>query len=124
MKEIGGYLGLEELIRRPYYPDLAAVNNARSALLYILRARRAGRIFLPYYLCGSVRDICRREGYPTAFYHIGADFLPEFDGELADDEYLYVVNYYGQIGPERAAVLKSRYGNVILDNVQAFFQRP
>ena len=34
IKEIGGYFGLEELISNEYYPDLAAVNNARCALLY------------------------------------------------------------------------------------------
>ena len=29
VKEIGGSFGLEKLISREYYPDLAAVNNAR-----------------------------------------------------------------------------------------------
>ena len=38
-KEIGGYFGLEKLISNEYYPDLAAVNNARCALLYIIKAR-------------------------------------------------------------------------------------
>ena len=124
MKEIGGYFGLEQLVSDPYYPELIAVNNARSALAYILRARKVRKIFLPYFLCGSVAHLCADEGCPAEYYRIDADFLPVFDRKLDEGEFLYIVNYYGQITPERTATLKARYGSIILDNVQAFFQRP
>lgn len=124
MKEIGGYFGLERLVNRPYYPELIAVNSGRGALLYILRAKGVKKLWIPRFLCGSVRRMCLDERYSYEEYPIGADFLPHFDGVLGRDEYLYVVNYYGQIGPEKVLTLKERYGNLILDNVQAFFQRP
>ena len=124
MKEIGGYFGLERLVNRPYYPELIAVNSGRGALLYILRAKGVKKLWIPRFLCGSVRRMCRDEGYSFEEYPIGEDFLPRFDGVLGRDEYLYVVNYYGQIGPEKVLTLKEQYGNLILDNVQAFFQRP
>ena len=124
MKEIGGYFGLERLVNRPYYPELIAVNSGRAALLYILRAKGVKKLWIPRFLCGSVRKLCCDEGYSFEEYPIGEDFLPCFDGVLGRDEYLYVVNYYGQIGPEKVLTLKERYRNLILDNVQAFFQRP
>lgn len=38
--EIGGYFGLEPLISNEYYKDLIALNTARNALLFILKARK------------------------------------------------------------------------------------
>lgn len=124
MKEIGGYFGLERLVNRPYYPELIAVNSGRGALLYILRAKGVKKLWIPRFLCGSVRRLCRDEGYSFEEYPIGEDFLPRFEGVLGSDEYLYAVNYYGQVGPEKVLTLKEQFGNLILDNVQAFFQRP
>lgn len=124
MKEIGGYFGLEPLISREYYPDLIALNNARNALVYLLKARSIRKLYIPYFLCDSVSKVCDREGCPYEHYHIGRDFLPVFDKTPADGEFLYVVNFYGQISNEKIAELKGLYKNVIFDNVQAFFQRP
>ena len=124
MKEIGGYFGLEDLPHNEYYPDLVAVNSARNALLYILRALSARKLYIPCYLCDSVSRALEREGFPYGYYAVGKDFMPEFDLPLDDGEYLYVVNYFGQISDTQAAALKEKHKNVILDNVQAFFQRP
>lgn len=124
MKEIGGYFGLEPLISKEYYPDLVAVNNARNGLLYLLKARKIKKLFIPYFLCDSVSGVCDREGYAYEYYNITADLLPDFDKKLAEGEYLYVVNYYGQLDNEKARALKDRFGNIIFDNVQAFFQKP
>ena len=124
MKEIGGYFGLEQLIQKEYYPNLIALNNARSALLYLLKTRKIKKLYIPYFLCDSVSGICDREGYSYSFYSIDQEFYPVFDGVLKDDEYLYIVNYYGQISDTYIHMLKQRFGNIILDNVQAFFRKP
>ena len=129
MKEIGGYFGLESLVRNLYYPDLIPVNTARYALVYILRAKQIRKIWLPYFLCESVRLACEKEGVEIGMYHIDAQMHPIWSElpareELGADEYLYIVNYYGQIGAETAAEMQRTHGNMILDNVQAFFQRP
>lgn len=123
-KEIGGYFGLEESFGREYYPDLIGVNSGRNALLYILKAKHIKKLYIPRFLCDSVSMLCRREGYDYAEYPVGADFLPVFDRELEEGEYLYIVNFYGQISNLQLLELKERWGNVIFDNVQAFFQRP
>ena len=62
MKEIGGYFGLEEFAGKEYYPDLVALNNARNALVYLIRARGVKKLFIPYFLCDSVSSVCDREG--------------------------------------------------------------
>ena len=124
MKEIGGYFGLEQFADNAMYSNLVAVNSARNALAYLLRARRIEKLYIPYYLCDSVSGACDREGFKYEYYNIGNDLLPVFDKELEDGEYIYVVNYFGQLRDADIIALKEKYVNMILDNVQAFFHKP
>lgn len=124
MKEIGGYFELEQMCGQELYSDLKALNTGRNALLFLLKARNIRKLYIPYFLCDSVSVLCERYGCEYEYYHIGRDFYPCFDKCLEDGEYLYVVNYYGQIDNASATVLKEKYKNMIFDNVQAFFQPP
>lgn len=124
MREIGGYFGLEQFAGREYHPNLIGVNSGRNALLYILKARQYRKVYIPRFLCDSVSALCDREGYAWEEYPIGADFLPVFDRDLAPEEALYIVNFYGQVPDHRVLEMKARWGNVIFDNVQDFFRRP
>lgn len=124
MREIGGYFGLEQLVSNEYYKDLIPLNSGRNALLYILKSRRVKKLYIPYYLCRSVKDMCSRYDYDYEFYNIDEEFMPVFHRELGEDEYLYVVNYYGQMTPVKILNIKKRFLRIILDNVQAFFQKP
>jgi hypothetical protein len=124
MKEIGGYFGLEQLVSNEYYKDLILLNNGRNALLYLLKARNTKKLYIPYYLCNTVSDMCIRNGYKFEYYKIDAEFMPIFNKTLTDDEYLYVVNYYGQLTNEKIFSLKQQFVQIILDNAQAFFQKP
>ena len=124
VKEIGGYFGLEKLVSNEYYPDLAAVNNARCALLYIIEAKHYNKVYLPYFLCDSVRLVLEREKISFEEYRIDRTFLPLLDIKTKPEEVVYIVNYYGLIGEEQLISLKNRYGNIVVDNAQAFFARP
>ena len=124
MKEIGGYLELDRLIGKEYYPDLIAVNTARNAFVYLCRAKKIEKVFLPYFLCDSVVNVCERENIRYDFYHINADFTPQFSQRLGNNEWLYLVNYYGQLSAEQILGYQKKYKNIILDNVQAFFEAP
>ena len=123
-KEIGGYFGLEELISHEYYPDLAAVNNARCALLYIIKAKHYHKVYLPYFLCDSVKLVLEREKIPYEEYRIDRSFLPLLDIEPRPGEVVYIVNYYGLLDEEQLTRLKNRYNHIVVDNAQAFFARP
>ena len=120
--EIGGYFGLEELVHSEFYKNLVALNTARNCVAYLVKSKRIRKIYIPKYLCDSIYKVCEREGCDYEFYDVGADFQPEFDKVLQDNEWLYVVNYYGQVTNEKE--LKKKFGNIIFDNVQAFFQKP
>jgi hypothetical protein len=123
MKEIGGYFGLEQLISNEYYKDLIPLNNGRNALLYLFKARNIKKLYIPYYLVNVVSDMCSRNGYKFEYYNVDTEFMPVFNKTLADDEYLYIVNYYGQLTKRRVLDLKQQFVQIILDNAQAFFQK-
>ena len=88
MKEIGGYFGLEKFTGAEYHCGLIPVNNARGALLYILKAKGIRKLHIPHFLCDSVSDMCNRYGYDYSYYSINEQFLPLFHEKLAQDEYL------------------------------------
>lgn len=124
VKEIGGYFGLEQFHNQEYYADLVAVNTARNALVYLIKAKNIQKIYLPYFLCDSVAKVCDREGCAYEYYSINKEFLPIFEKKLQANEFLYVVNFFGQLSKRYVQTLKDRFQNIILDNVQAFFQKP
>lgn len=124
MREIGGYFELETFGGREYYPELIALNSARNALLYLLRARGIQRLWIPGYLCGSVAQVCAQNGVEVSYYHVGRDFRPDLDRTPGKGERLLLVNYFGQLDGACVQTLREKYKAIILDNTQAFFQRP
>ncbi len=123
MRELGGYLEFENLVQNEYYKDALRLNLARNALALLSKAKGIKKVYLPYYLCSSVSDTCARENISFEFYHTDKSFLPVFDKTLLENEYLYIVNYYGQLNSEDIQNLKAAYKNIIVDNVQAFFSK-
>ena len=123
MKEnIGGYFELESLINQPYHRKALKLNSARNCLVYLAKSKKIKKIYIPYYLCDSLNvilDYCEVE-----YYDINAKFLPEFSKKLNNSEYIYIVNYFGQLSNYIIKRLKKIYKNIIIDNVQAFFQLP
>lgn len=124
VREIGGYFGLEGFFGAEYYSDLMGVNSGRNALLYVIKARGVKKLYIPRFLCDSVSELCKREGIEYEEYPVDRDFMPVFTKELRRGEYLYIVNFYGQISNETLCDLHKKHKNIIFDNVQAFFQRP
>ena len=114
---------MEQFTGREYHQDLIGVNSGRNALLYIMKAREYRKLYIPRFLCDSVSELCRREGYAYEEYAIDAHFLPRFDRKTASDEALYIVNFYGQVS-DSYVLQRMEMGNVIFDNVQDFFRKP
>ena len=123
MKEIGGYLGFEDLNHKEFYPNLNALNTGCNALHYVIKAYKIKKIFIPYYLCNSIENMLLKNNILFDKYHINENFEPIFNKKLATNEYIMIVNYYGQICTERVQTLQNKYKNIILDNTQAFFQK-
>lgn len=124
MREIGGYFELENFISNEYYSDLIALNTARSALIYIMKAKKIKKIYIPYFLCNVIREILIKYNYEFEYYNIDKNFRPIFSKILKENEYIYIVNYYGQLKEDDIKGFKKIYNRIILDNTQAFFQKP
>ena len=122
-REIGGYQDFEEYHGIMLHDDGIKLNCGRNCLAYLIEARNIKRICLPYYICDSVINLCRKYDLDITFFHIGQDFKPEII-HLEPDRWLYLVNYYGQLSEEDILQLKKQYHNIIVDNAQAYYDKP
>jgi len=124
MKEIGGYFELDQLINRPYHNNMIELNTGRNALVYLIKAKAIKKVYLPHYLCDSVSGILDSISVEHEGYSVDKELNPLFDKKLKNNEFVYIVNYYGQTSNGDILSLKERYGRIIIDNTQSFFQKP
>ena len=123
MKEIGGYFELDTYKLPMLYEDAKLLNCGRNCLAYLIEARVIKQIYLPYFICNSVIEICKKYNVEIIFYHISNRFLPE-EIQIKNNAWMYVVNYYGLVSIEEQKKIIQRYRNVIIDNSQAYFVPP
>ena len=123
MKEYGGYLEFEHFSGDEYHKEAFRLNTARNALRFIIREKKIKKIYLPDYICPVIIDACQRENVEIFYYPIKMDFKPD-DTNVPPDEYFYFINYYGQFDNEEIKEIHEKHPHMIVDNVQAFFQRP
>ena len=124
MREIGGYIELDKGLGDEYHKKAIALNSGRHCLEYLIRTKNIKKIYLPFFLCASVAGVCRRLSCETDYYNIDEKFTPIFNQELQNKEYIYIVNYYGQLDNKVVFKYQNKYKNIIVDNSQAFFQYP
>lgn len=124
-REIGGYLELERFGGPMLHAGEVALNCGRACLEYLVELRGIERIWLPDWLCSSVPALCARLGVGVATYRVGADFRPAYDFEVSSDEWLYLVDYYGQLdGADVARALEASGGRLVVDESQGYFRGP
>jgi len=124
MKEIGGYIELEQNYLPMLHDQAKALNSGTACLVYLLRARNIKKIALPFFLCDCIKDICLIEGVDLRQYKINYDFLPDSNVELVPGEWIYIVNFFGQLTENNLIELVQKYENVIVDQAQAYFDKP
>ncbi len=124
MKEYGGFIEFEHFFGTEYHSTAKALNSGRHALEYLIRAKGIRKLFLPYFLCDSVPHLCEKLGTDIERYHTDEKFHPIFDGKLNGGEYLYLVNFYGQLSDAFMLSVCENHKNVIIDNAQDFFRLP
>lgn len=122
MKEIGGYLELDTYNLPLFHKKALKFNCGRNCLAYLIEEKKIRKIAIPFFICDSIKDVLKKYNIAVNYYHIGYDFLPK-NIQLDDDEYLYLVNYYGQLTKKNKKTLLKKYKRVILDNTQAFFDK-
>ena len=123
MKEIGGYFQLEESNGKMLYEDGVKLNSGRNALASLLEARNIKKIMMPQFMCDSCDNVIKKYNIEKRTYNINSQFQP-IDIELQENEWLYIVNYYGQLSDDFIKRMKEKYKRIILDYSQAYFQKP
>ena len=125
MREYGGFLGLEQNTGRKYHEGAIALNLGRNCLRYLIKARKIKKIWMPKFLCESVRNACKAEGIEIGYYSADENLRPVSDAfdALSAEDYFYLVNFYGFLSQDEIAEYASKMPHLIVDNTQAFFQK-
>lgn len=121
--EIGGYIEFEKYNYSMLHENAIKLNCGRNALAYLIEAKNIKKIAMPKFMCNSCDSVLKKYDVSIRYYSIGLDFKPK-KIKLKDNEWLYVVNFYGQLSNEYIKSLKEKYDNIIADYVQAYFQTP
>ena len=120
MREIGGYIELDTYRGKMLYDDALKLNCGRNALEYLIRTKNIKKMYIPKFMCDSNDEVLKKMNIECHYFSIGLDFKPVIENR-EEDEWLYLVNYYGQLSND---YIKALGKNVIVDNAQAYFQEP
>ena len=123
-KEIGGYLELERFSGPMMHEDALALSSGRACLSYLIEQRDIRKILLPDLLCDVVTTVCEERGVTVRRYAVGEDLRPADMLQPEKDEWLYLVNYYGQLSKEELLSWAKDNPRLIVDNAQAYFSAP
>lgn len=124
-REIGGYLELERFSGPMMHEGDIALNCGRACLEYLIELRGIRMIWLPDFLCSSVPDLCRKVDVDVKTYRIEEGFRPAYDFEVANGEWLYLVDYYGQLSQDDVdTALEASNGCLIVDESQGYYRPP
>lgn len=101
--------------------ELIKLNTARNALRYVIRAFNVKEIYLPYYICPTLRSAINKENCKIKYYHIDKTFMPL--QEFPDNAFILYPNYFG-ICADIVEDLSKKYENLIVDNAHSFYSEP
>lgn len=101
--------------------QLIKLNTARNALRYLIRAFNIKELYMPYYICPSLRSAVVKEDCKINYYHINSEFYPLFD--FPPNVFILYPNYFG-ICSRIVEELSKKYKNLIVDNAHSFYSEP
>lgn len=124
MKEIGGFLELELNHGSEFHEQGIALNSGRNCLRYLIRARKIKKIWLPKLLCSAISDTCLEEKVEVLYYSVDDNLRPVLTEIRNQEDWIYLINFYGQYSSDEIVSYAKEYKNLIVDNVQAFYTKP
>ena len=122
-KEIGGYLELERFTGPMLHEKALALSSGRACLSYLIEQRKIRKIALPDFNCDIVEAVCRAHEVKIRFYPVEANLRPK-TLQTEEDEWLYLVNFYGQLSADELQRIAACVPRLIVDNAQAYFDLP
>lgn len=125
--EYGGTLHLERIGYRnnPYLKyDCLKLNSGRLAIYMAVKDYNAKTVYLPLYICPSVREYLISNGVKVKEYNLDYNFMPIMNN-LNQNEMILWVNYFGCMFNEiKHHIIDKFKDQLILDNSQALFDMP
>ena len=122
-KEIGGFLELESYDLPMMHGKALDLNTGRNCLAFLIKKKKKKKIWIPIFSCNAIKTTCLKEGTEIKWYAIDEHFQPLIK-DLKKDEWLYVINFFGQLDDDCLRKLKERYQRVIFDQAHAYYQKP
>ena len=122
-KEFGGYIEIEHYHGDMLHEDAVHLNCGRRAFSYLIKSKCIKNVWLPKLMCRSVEEPFEKEACCIKQYSVGMDFLPMID-DIPFDDWIVLINYYGQINNKIISELSLKHPHLIVDNTQAYFQTP
>ena len=101
-----------------------ALNSGRNCLRYLIRARKIKKIWLPKLLCSAISDTCLEENVEISYYSVDNNLHPVLTEIRNREDWVYLINFYGQCSSDEIVSYSKEYKNLIIDNVQAFYTKP
>lgn len=106
--------------------DALGFNTGRSAIYAAVLTLEAKRVWLPAWLCPTVREFLLAQGTEVLEYHIDSCFQPLIrDSELRPTDSVVWTNWLGCVPREHRHRVIARFGaRLIIDNCHACFDAP
>ena len=126
MIEIGSFIGLDLAETGEFYNNdfnTARLNSGRAGIYHACRLYNCKSVYIPYYLCPTVKDFLTKKGINIKPYNINNDFEP-VGVKQKKDHAMVIVNYFGILSHSKMLHIANRFNNVIIDNSAAFFSEP
>jgi hypothetical protein len=126
--EIGSFIELDlpntgEYHEVDYELNVARLNAARAGVYHALKLYGLNEIYLPYYLCPSVKKFLVSKGVTVKFYSLTPDLLPEIETNISNAAIL-LVNYFGLFSHQSMKELTQKFSTSIIDNCPGFYASP
>ena len=112
--------------------DSFLFSSGRAALMQILKiiktnTKTKSLIYLPYYICSSVVEVCKKQKYNIRFYELDQNFLFNIDylEKIETHSVLLTLNYFGFVNDNYIVQnIKNKRPDIttISDNVQSLQQ--
>ncbi len=132
VKEIGGYFSLDlgalgecnnECFSSIRKEDKIRMNAARYAIVYSVKEGGFSKVFLPIYMCESVKETLEKYNIGYSFYNINKELEPTIES-IDENECIMICNYFGLKNKQFYEKYINKFKNIIFDNTQCFYQKP
>ena len=124
--EIGSFIRLDLKDTGEYYKEgtnIARLNIGRAGIFHACRLYNCKSVYLPYYLCPTVKRFLFKNDMKVKFYSINDKFEPS-DLMQEPDHAVLLVNYFGILSGTKMKKIANRFSNIILDNSAGFYSHP